>query len=455
MKNILFVACIFMCMRSFAQIDTKSNISDKDKVFGLSKFWSEAAYNFAYFDKTKINWDSTYQEFIPKVLATKSTWEYYNVMEQFAALLKDGHTDISRPNSLFNRSSRYKWIGIEHLNKHFYVTNIGVAEKEKVPLGSEVISVNGVPVVQYVQQNLFPYISASTEHQLWNTAARLMFYGTDTTVNWKLVLKSPEGKTIPYTAVYHTYRNTWVVDQPQWKRSTFKKINDIGYFQANTFGDANVIEDFITIVPELRKCKGVILDLRQNGGGNSDIGAEILKFFTEERILNGSAWQTRDNLSSFRAWGKFSNNKNFDSLSDFEKKAVLVYRGNYWYKGDTSQVENDVKEEKIKTPLIVLIGNNTASAAEDFLIMLSGLKKRAITIGQPTFGSTGQPLVFDLPGGGSARVCTKKDTYPDGKEFVGYGVIPDILVERNIKEIIAGEDATLQVALKEIQKQVK
>jgi hypothetical protein len=34
--------------------------------------------------------------------------------------------------------------------------------------------------------------------------------------------------------------------------------------------------------------------------------------------------------------------------------------------------------------------------------------------------------------GGSARICTKKDTYPNGKEFVGYGIKPDIEVKRTL-----------------------
>ncbi|WP_315818881.1 S41 family peptidase [Paraflavitalea speifideaquila] len=87
-------------------------------------------------------------------------------------------------------------------------------------------------------------------------------------------------------------------------------------------------------------------------------------------------------------------------------------------------------------PLVVLIGNNTASAAEDFLIALDDLKGRATVIGERTYGSTGQPLMFDLPGGGSARVCTKRDTYSDGREFVGYGVKPDIEVKRTVEDYV-------------------
>jgi len=77
--------------------------------------------------------------------------------------------------------------------------------------------------------------------------------------------------------------------------------------------------------------------------------------------------------------------------------------------------------------------------------------KRGKIIGEPTAGSTGQPLFFDLPGGGRARVCTKRDSYPDGKEFVGVGVQPDMVARQSIAELRAGRDAVLQAALRELK----
>ena len=76
MKKLCLIAFVFLLtgLNSLkAQIDTVANLSDADKMYGLSKFWSEAKYNFAYFDHAKIDWDSTYRAFIPKVLATKNT----------------------------------------------------------------------------------------------------------------------------------------------------------------------------------------------------------------------------------------------------------------------------------------------------------------------------------------------------------------------------------------------
>lgn len=73
--------------------------------------------------------------------------------------------------------------------------------------------------------------------------------------------------------------------------------------------------------------------------------------------------------------------------------------------------------------------------------------KRGTLIGEPTGGSTGQPLMFKLPGGGSGYVCSKRDTYPDGKEFVGVGIQPQVLVHPTVRDVRAGKDTVLEAAL--------
>ena len=55
--------------------------------------------------------------------------------------------------------------------------------------------------------------------------------------------------------------------------------------------------------------------------------------------------------------------------------------------------------------------------------------------------------MFDLPGGGSARICTKQDTYPDGREFVGYGVKPDVEVKPTWQDYLQKKDVDLEQRL--------
>jgi C-terminal processing protease CtpA/Prc len=88
----------------------------------------------------------------------------------------------------------------------------------------------------------------------------------------------------------------------------------------------------------------------------------------------------------------------------------------------------------------------TFSAADGFLVAWKN-SGRAKIVGKPNGGSTGQLLSITLPGGGTARVCTKKDTFPDGTEWVGKGIVPDILVHPALADVQAGRDTALERAL--------
>jgi C-terminal processing protease CtpA/Prc len=75
-------------------------------------------------------------------------------------------------------------------------------------------------------------------------------------------------------------------------------------------------------------------------------------------------------------------------------------------------------------------------------------------VGERTFGSSGQPLPIRLPGGGWARVCAKRDSYPDGREFVGYGITPDVEVTLSVEDVRAGGDKVLARGVAVIEQEI-
>ena len=74
------------------------------------------------------------------------------------------------------------------------------------------------------------------------------------------------------------------------------------------------------------------------------------------------------------------------------------------------------------------------------------MQKRATLVGEATCGSSGQPLFFSIYGA-NVRICTKWDRLPDGAEFVGVGIPPDVEVSRTKKDVANGRDAVLQAAI--------
>lgn len=90
-------------------------------------------------------------------------------------------------------------------------------------------------------------------------------------------------------------------------------------------------------------------------------------------------------------------------------------------------------------PVAILTDRGTFSAAEDFVSLFRGVG-RGIVIGTPTGGSTGNGVVIELiPNHTWANICSKHDTAPDGTEFVGIGIIPDITVNETWESIFNSE----------------
>ena len=81
-------------------------------------------------------------------------------------------------------------------------------------------------------------------------------------------------------------------------------------------------------------------------------------------------------------------------------------------------------------PLIVMINNGSASASE---IVAGALKdhKRAIILGEKTYGKGSVQSIIPLSDGGGMRLTVSKYYLPSGKSISEIGVEPDIFVEEN------------------------
>lgn len=81
--------------------------------------------------------------------------------------------------------------------------------------------------------------------------------------------------------------------------------------------------------------------------------------------------------------------------------------------------------------------------------------ERFTKYGETTNSSTGQPMSFDLPGGGKGIICVKHDFFPSGEEFVGIGIKPDVTVELKKARILKGYDDVLQIALYDLKSKLE
>tara|TARA_B100000963_G_scaffold26032_1_gene19496 strand:+ start:1448 stop:2584 length:1137 start_codon:yes stop_codon:yes gene_type:complete len=169
------------------------------------------------------------------------------------------------------------------------------------------------------------------------------------------------------------------------------KEKNIGYVRLKSFNE-NSDSQFLKSIKKFEKnsgIKGYVIDLRNNPGGLLTQAINITDFFLDD----GEIVSTKGR--------KISETRKF-----------------FARKGD----------EINGKPLIVLINNGSASASEIFAGALKD-HKRAIIIGENSFGKGSVQSIIPLRNGGGIRLTISKYYLPSGKSISDVGVTPDILVE--------------------------
>lgn len=400
----------------------KTDLSEAEKMAGLSLLWSQAKYNFVNFDHVDIDWNQTYLDYLPKAKNTRSTAEYYKVLISFYARLKDGHTNVYVPDSLSPEFYSRPPFRTELIEGRVFVSQVfsdSLYRSGIVP-GLEVVKIDSEPVISYAEKNIKPYQSSSTMQDMEIREFSYALLAGPKNKPMNIEFKDRHGKTIT-----RTISRTGYHDVKGLKTMEYQNIGNVGYLTINNFEDKAIIGKFDSLYTEIAKTKGLIIDIRYNGGGDGVIGFNILSRLTDKPFL----------ISSSKVLKEFSRP---GAEPQWESNGINKWNAN-----------GKVFYNK---PVVVLIGPRTFSAAEDFTVAFDYMK-RGTLIGLTTGGSTGQPILFNLPGGGTARVCGKRDTYPDGKEFVGIGIMPNVAVQKTIKDLWDGRDAAKEKALEILNKQ--
>ena len=195
--------------------------------------------------------------------------------------------------------------------------------------------------------------------------------------------------------------------------------NNIGYIQMNMF-DANTGKEFGSKLAELKakNIKGLVLDLRQNGGGYLDQCVEV--------------------------------------TSNFVKKGdTVVYTID---KNNKRDVETSIGGIAYGMKLVVLVDGNTASASEVFSGAIRDYKAGTI-VGTKTFGKgIVQTTLPDRIDGSALKVTTSKYYSPLGININKLGITPDTIIEdvdavKNKGDI--NKDKQLQKAVEIMKDKIK
>ncbi|MDD1748407.1 MAG: S41 family peptidase, partial [Methanothrix sp.] len=357
------------------------------------------------------------------------TRDYYRVMMQLAPLLRDGHTNIYPPKDLFEDFYARPPLRTERLAGKVYITRVASASlAQRIHVGDEITAIDGIPVERYANEQVAPFVSSSTPQDREVRMYTYQLLSGDAKQPVRLTLRSAEGTIRTATVDRDGY--TDLIGTPEFE---FRMLpHQVAYLALDHFETDAGVKAMEAAMPQILQAKALVLDLRHNGGGSSQYGLEILSHLIAGPIQTAQS-RYRGESGWLRTFAGKEGEIRWDHVPGSDEPFVMERKAHF------------------SGPVALLIGPQTFSAAEDFVMYFDNAK-RGILVGSATAGSTGQPLMFGLPGGGTARICVKRDTYPDGREFVGKGISPNVAVTTTIAAIRSGADPVLSRAIEELLK---
>jgi len=412
-------------------------------------------------------------------MATEALDQRYLALSRFLSKLQCGHSYANFFNqsqevqaALFDRNTRlpfaFRWLG-----RDMVMTE--AAPGVDVPPGSVITQINGVDP-QDMLDTLLPYTRADgaalgkrkalleVQHR-----SRIEFfdvfhglvYGAPEGGQHRLVFIDPSGRSRRVEADPISLAERQALrlarggpqsrTDPLW---TFETRDGIGVLSMPGWAVYNTDWDWRTWLDarldEAADLRGLIIDNRQNEGGNPAVGAQLLSRLIAEPVAVPQyarlvRFQTLpDTVRPYaRTW-----DQRFYTIG---QKAEPVGRGFYQLPADVNMPRQiEPRGAHVATPTVLLTSPTNSSAGFVFA-MLAQSAGRMQLVGEPTGGNrrgiNGDGYFFTtLPHAGIEFDIPIVGTYPFTPQ-PDAGVVPDIEISETIADIAMGRDATLERAL--------
>lgn len=189
--------------------------------------------------------------------------------------------------------------------------------------------------------------------------------------------------------------------------------DNIGYIRYESFtvpvGEGNLDD----VLSYLMLCRGLIIDIRNNGGGELNTAERLAGRFVQEKTLVG--------------YMQHKTGTGHNDFSSLEPQYLEPSSSLRWHK-----------------PVCVLTNRSVYSAANAFAVWMHELPNVRL-VGDHTGGGSGLPMSSSLPNGWSVRfsACPMYDV---NKKSTEQGIAPDVNVQLKQEDLLKGEDTIIEEA---------
>jgi C-terminal processing protease CtpA/Prc len=194
----------------------------------------------------------------------------------------------------------------------------------------------------------------------------------------------------------------------------YKVLEDnIGYFRYADFSAAVGETNLDYIIEKFGVCDGMIIDVRENGGGLLTNSDKIASRFLNEKTTTG-----------------YLQHKTGKGHTDFSKPTPV-------YLEPSTRM-------RFQKPVVVLINRRCFSATNDFVNAMSYCPN-VILLGDKTGGGSGLPFNSELPNGWSVRFSACP-TFNAQMQQIEFGIEPDVYVSLSAEDVQKGKDSLVEAA---------
>ncbi|OMP76641.1 MULTISPECIES: S41 family peptidase [unclassified Chitinophaga] len=503
MKNVLLLLLLFQQGVS-AQLIRKDSLERYNKTLNPGEMKSDltiflnirkAANSGLYRYRSQKQIDSIYKWAFKEVKKPMTTLEFFHIILQLTDFEGSCH-NYTEPGSALveylNRQKAFFPYALKYIEGKIVFNNSG----EQIPVGAEILSINGVPA-QQLMQSFYKYCTTDgfniTEKQS-NSVDRsygiryLYEYGVND--SFKIAYRVPgsnQSQTITAAAITNDERNAmfpkrysapvdsitdWRV-QPSY---SFKMVSpNTGLFNFRIFNMADDDTDprfpgyvkYLDSVFRLlaqNNVPNLIIDLRGNPGGSDPTFEQPVMYLTDSNFKeNAVAYSILGDGIPYEQyfWGTSTSHK-MDSVEKVEGKIFLKDYFPVLINGRNMQNPkyNPVYHPKspgYKGKLYMLIDEGVASAGSHMASLVKAYARNVTVVGVETTGgyyyhNGHMPLVYELP---NSKIRSKfsivhveQDAVVKPDQPEGRGIIPDYTVWPTFEGFMQNRDTQMEYVLK-------
>lgn len=404
----------------------------------IEKFRTE----YAFTEYKDLDWNEISDEFRPRFEEAEADQDvdaYLLALRDFTWAIPDGHIatypggEVTDQDFITNISGGLG-MAVRDVDGGgtvvYYLTQGAPAEEAGIQIGAEILEIDGVPTDEVVDA-VVPYSSPfSTDHTRRLQQLRYVLrypLGTDVEITYQNPGDS-EPTTVELTAMDELESfsvSSFNVGLTGFELPLAYQLLDsgFGYVQIYSFFDNSLltIQLWERMIQSLNDAgvPGLIIDMRQNGGGSGFLADQMAAYFFNEPLVIGNG-----------------------SIYDPETGD--------WYTDPNTPSRFYLPPENLRYngEIAVLVGPSCGSACEFFAYDMT-LEDRAAIVGQyPTGGLGGGIQDFAMPEGQFVRIAVARNLDNDGSIIIeGTGVAPTVQVPVTLESLISGQDVILNAAV--------